>query len=195
MPNKNRSRRRRRPVRSFNIQRFTDNMRVKIPAASSLSIPRSVVELQKDRSLTLTRIRVELTGTIGSQANAGALIAQIRVFGVEQIPTNIGFKWTTGPFMVSSGTFTTRVWNIPSKFRYVIPRNVPDTFSILVIDHICADKTLDNTIIHGLLHLTFLMSQEQVAESCPTVFTYRRDGSPTPATIDVTTPFSSLSLT
>lgn len=191
MPNKNRSRRRRRPVRSSNIQRFTDNMRVKIPAASSLSIPRSTVELQKDRALTLTRIRVELTGTIGSQANAGALIAQIRVFGVEQ---TVGFKWTTGPFMVSSGTFTTRVWNIPSKFRYVIPRNVPDNFIMLSIDHICADKTLDNTIIHGLLHLTFLMSQEQVAESCPAAFTYRRDGSPIPATIDVSTPFSSLSL-
>lgn len=191
MPRRQRPRRR-RAIRSTNIQRFTDNMRVKIPAASSLSIPRSAVELSKDRSLTLIRIKVELTGTIGGVANAGALLCQIRLFGLEQ---TIGFKWTTGPFMVSSGTFTTRTWNIPSKYRYVIPRDVPDNFQIVAIDHICADKTLDNTIIHGLCHLTFLMSQEQVAESCPATYLYRRDGSPIPSTsIDVTTPFSSLSL-
>lgn len=191
-PRKQRSRRR-RAIRSTNVQRFTDNMRVKIPAASSLSIPRTAIELSKDRSLTLIRIKVELTGTIGGTANAGALIGQIRLFGVEQ---QIGFKWTTGPFMVSSGTFTTRTWNIPSKYRYVIPRNVPDNFQIISIDHICADKILDNTIIHGLCHLTFLMSQEQVVESCPATYFYRRDGSPIPSTsYDVTTPFSSLSLT
>lgn len=157
-------------------QVFIENMRIKIPAATTLSIPRSVVELAKDRSITLTKFKVQLTGTIGAQANAGALICQVRLMGLEQ---TLGFKWTSGPFMVASGSFTTKIFNIPRKYQYIMPRDVPDNFIILNFDHVCADKTLDTTAIHGLLHLYLVISQEQVLEACPAVYIYRRDGSPT----------------
>lgn len=171
---RNPRRNRRRPAQNSR-QVFIENMRIKIPTASTLSITRDVVELSKDRSLTLVKIKAELTGTIGSTANAGALICQIRLLGLEQ---TIGFKWTSGPFMVSSGNFTTRIFNIPRRYQYVMPRNVPGTFVILSIDHICADSTLDNTSIHGLLHLSFNISQEQVVETCPTQYLYVRNRSP-----------------